>query len=205
MIINRNRLNLKNRIHLELDAEGVDNEKARRFFEYILLRILPDLQIENLESERNIIKRYVRVLPKADFPFFKSNQKLLILPCDVIVSEVLYSDRDLSMFFMIYAGFYLKLQVLHEVYPSWFEFLSIPPYLVPGPLTARGDTHVDAIIQKYEIFVENRNLEEQKKGFVKEKGLLKLIRELSGSYYLPYGTDFSVYNKPIFDDVLSSR
>lgn len=200
-----NKLNLKNRVNQELDSAGIFNEQARNFFLYIIDRTIPGLKIENLTSENNIIRRYVRLLPKIEFPFIKSNQKLLILPADVILNDVLYSEKDLSMFFIIYARFCLFLEILHEIYPSWFEFLSLHPNWTPAPWIKNPIEHIDEMFKEYKTNYKPPATEKDniKADNLEDKRLFNILTQLSGCYYLPFSSDCTAYNQSIFSSINS--
>jgi hypothetical protein len=199
-------LSLENRIESELNAAGILNGKARRFFVYAICRTLPGLEIENKISEKKIIRRYAGLLPRTDFPFFKSNRKLLILPSDVVLNEVLYSDRDLSMFFIKYARFCLLLEVLFETYPSWFEFLSLSPDWVPAPHTRNTISRFDVMLKEYTKQNEHPAPEEKKNGadLPDDKRLYDILTQLSGCHYLPFSSDFTPHNQSLFDAIINS-
>ena len=194
---------LKSRIGYELDKAGVLNEKAARFFSYIFCRILPELEIEGAVLESIVISKYIRLLPQMNFPFYKSNRKLLILPCDIILNEVLYTDRDLSMFFIRYARFCLLLKILSEIYPAWFHMLSHPPYRVPAPFKGSVKEHSSEMLKEH-VKQNSHSLSGEKNEKMKpieDKRLQNILVQLSGCHYLPYGTDFTPHNKAIFDAV----
>jgi hypothetical protein len=199
-------LNLENRINHELDTAGILNEKARRFFLYVICGTLQGLQIDNQTSGNNIIRRYVGLLPKIGFPYFNSDRNLLILPSEIILDEVLYSDRDLSMFFIIYARFCLFLEILHEIYPSWFEFLSRHPHWVPTSHIKSSDNQVNEIFKEYTANskLSTRRTENTRADTLEDKRLCDILTQLSGCYYLPFSSDFTPHNRSIFSAIISS-
>ena len=200
---NKAKLGLENRINLDLDAAGILNDKARRFFLYSICNTLPDLQIGNKSIRNNIIRRYVELLPKANFPFFNRSRKLLIFPADIILNEILYTDWDLSRFFFMYAKFILLLEILHEIYSECFEFLSKNPYWVPSPQIKNHNQRVAAICKKYmaDSKLLTQGSEKPKMNILEDKRLCQILTQLSGCHYLPLSSDFTAHNKSIFSAI----
>ena len=194
---------MQHRINLYLDATGILNDKARRFFLYSICNTLPDLQIGNKSIENNIIRRYVELLPKANFPFFNRSRKLLICPADIILNEILYTDWDLSRFFFMYAKFILLLEILHEIYPECFEFLSTNSYWVPSPKIKNHNERVAALCKKYMADSKSRIPESEKPkiNILEDKRLCQILTQLSGCHYLPLSSDFTAHNKSIFSSI----
>ena len=77
---------------------------------------------------------------------------------------------------------------------------------MPGSYTTDRIKNVGAMIKKYMADDEFSGPGKDKvnANFMEDGRLYKILTELSGCYYLPLSSDFTVHNKSVFDSIIGS-
>jgi hypothetical protein len=187
-------------IESELDFTGIDSEKAKDFFSYLFNRTLSKIAIANDETVKRSVRTCVAMIGQADFPWIKPNGKVLLIPAAVILDELLYTDMQMSLFFMNFVAFYLLLVLVLELYPDFFAWLSNPPYLVPASFAGDHCRNAEAIRLRYmqDNRMKQASPDPGMKSISEDHLHFNIVRALSGCAYLPLGTNYASYNRSIF-------
>ena len=114
-----------------LSGVEMGNEKARDFLAYVFGRTLTGLSMGLADDVSRGLKKSALSLFASGFPFKKSNGTMLIIPADMVLDELLYSDMPMTLFFMKFAEFHLLLVLLKERYPAFFSFIIETPCPLP--------------------------------------------------------------------------
>lgn len=175
----------------ELDIIGMEGEKAKDFFSYLFGRTLAEIGIIEDETGMRAVRICATMIGKADFPWIKPNGKVLFIPADVILDELLYADMQMTIYFMNFAAFHLLLTLAHALYPDFFKWLSTPPYPVPASFPKDHFRNAEDILSCYGRHRVMKIVSGDLLHF-------NIVRALSGCAFLPMGTDYTPYCRLIF-------
>jgi len=196
---------IKKIIDDELCNVGIDNEKSRKFLVDLFDRRLSAIEFKNIRSIKRIIRRCAILIRQVDFPYAEHGGRLFFLPIDNLIDTILYTEKNLTLFFIQFISFYLLLCVLYELYPDCFKFLSNPPFLVPSSSVGDMGEKAKEILKQYLGWTGIKgNMEGEIESIAtKDKLLFMVLKMLCKCNYLALGANYDAHNKTIFTSVKS--
>jgi hypothetical protein len=179
-----------------LDSIPLAGEKAKPFYSYVFQRTLTNITLPDEKTLGQAVLACIDRVGKSDFPLIKPNGKVLLIPVGLILEDLLYTDMQMTVFFINFLRFHLLLTLVHTLYPDLFEKLSRPPYLVPAALPTDHGQNADAVL--FDLGgspVHGPFRQDDRELSIRHS----LVRSLSGCAFLPLGAAYGPFLAPIFE------
>lgn len=187
-----------------LAESGIHSEKATSFLSYVLGRILFETAMENDDQVQAAMKECADLLPGAAFPFKQSSGRMLTIPAGIVLEELLYTDKAMTLFFMNFVGFCFLLLLLKKKYPAVFRLVAAAPGRIPAPYSNGSKQAAERIFSMYakSTAPADGQADADEPGInplsARAAELYRLVLILAESRYLPLGMDHAPYNREIF-------